>query len=271
VNYTFIGDIHSAADDLEVLLRAVDLQDSRLIFLGDYIDGLSTRDGTQRNDTLEPLKVLDIIINRVNDHDDIALLGNHDDFWLQTAYGDNLSYQTWRLNGGKSTWRRLGIYSNSPISIADSLNKEPLNRYTKFLAQLSLKWSTEYLLAVHAGINWEYPLNQQVRDDLLWIRDEYYFSQNKTWHNNMTKQIIVTGHTPVQTMADNGYGFIKMQAGAQDTPRYLIDAGSRSGAKNGGIFALTLSDKGEVVAKNWVINQQLLDGNTPCFGIINKH
>lgn len=54
-----------------------------------------------------------------------------------------------------------------------------------------------------------------------------------------------------------------MQADPQDTPRYLIDAGSRSGAANGGIFALTLSETGDVLAKNWVIKQQLLDGNLP--------
>ena len=263
MNYTFIGDIHSAADDLEVLLQASDLQNSRLIFLGDYIDGLSTRDGTQCNDTLEPLKVLDIIMNRVNDHDDVAILGNHDDFWLQTAYDDNLSYQTWRLNGGESTWRHLGIYSNSPISVIDALNKEPLNRYTKFLAQLPIRWSTEHLLAVHAGINWDYLLEQQVRDDMLWIRDEYYFEANKKYHQNMTDLIIITGHTPVQSIKNDGYGFIEMQANLTDRPRYLIDAGSRSGAKNGGIFALTLSDTGEVITKNWVINRQLLDGNLP--------
>ncbi|MFC6182018.1 metallophosphoesterase [Lactiplantibacillus daowaiensis] len=263
MNYTFIGDSHSAADDLAVLLQASALQTSRLIFLGDYIDGQATRIGTTHHDSLMPLKVLDMVMARVNDHGDVALLGNHDDFWLQTAAGDSLSYQTWQLNGGTETWRQLGIPAENLPVVANALNQPPLARYTQFLAQLPLRWSKGQLLAVHAGINWDLPLNHQVRDDLMWLRDEYYFNQDKSVHLNTTNQVIVTGHTPVQTIKDDGYGFIKLQANAADTPRYLIDAGSRSGASNGGIFALTLSETGAVVAKNWVINQQLLDGDLP--------
>lgn len=263
MQYTFIGDIHSAADDLKVLLQAKSIQNSRLVFLGDYIDGRASRNGSNHPDTLEPLAVLDIIMTRVNEYGDIALLGNHDDFWLQTAYGDDLSYQTWRLNGGARTWRQLGIHSSNLTVVADALNHEPLSRYTKFFTQLPLTWENQAMMAMHAGIDWIYPLDQQVRDDLLWIRDDYYFDQAKQWHRNLTKKVMITGHTPVQTIQDDGYGLIKMQADEQDVPRYLIDAGSRSGAQNGGIFALTLSENGDVIAKNWVVSGQLLDGNLP--------
>lgn len=260
---TFIGDIHSAVDDLQVLLRAPEIQDSRLVFLGDYIDGRSERAGTNQPDTLDPLKVLDILMDRVTTHGDVALLGNHDDFWLQTAYGDSLSYQTWRLNGDANTWRRLGIHSSNEIIVADALKQAPLARYTRFLAQLPLIWETDHLLAVHAGLDWDYPLDQQSRDNLMWIRDDYYFAADRTWHRNLIDKVIVTGHTPVQALTHTGYGFLKMQADAQDTPRYLIDAGSRSGAANGGIFALTLNETGTVVAKNWVVKHRLLAGDTP--------
>lgn len=263
MQYTFIGDTHSAADDLKALLQAKAIQNSRLVFLGDYIDGRASRNGSSHPDALEPLAVLDIIMTRVNEYGDIALLGNHDDFWLQTAYGNDLSYQTWRLNGGARTWRQLGIHSSNLTVVADALKHDPLSRYTKFLAQLSLTWENNTMLAMHAGIDWAYPFDQQVRDDLLWIRDDYYFDQNRKWHRNLTKKVMITGHTPVQTIHDDGYGFIKMQADEQDVPRYLIDAGSRSGAQNGGIFALTLSEDGAVIAKNWVVNGQLLDGNQP--------
>jgi len=245
MQYTFIGDTHSAADDLKVLLQAKSIQNSRLVFLGDYIDGRASRNGSNHPNTLEPLAVLDIIMTRVNE------------------YGDDLSYQTWRLNGGARTWRQLGIHSSNLTVVADALKHDPLSRYTKFLAQLPLTWENQSMLAMHAGIDWTYPLDQQVRDDLLWIRDDYYFDQDRKWHRNLTKKVMITGHTPVQTIHDDGYGFIKMQADEQDVPRYLIDAGSRSGAQNGGIFALTLSEDGAVIAKNWVVNGQLLDGNQP--------
>lgn len=263
MQYTFIGDIHSAADDLAVLLQANALQDSRLIFLGDYIDGHAMRIGAEQPSPIAPLAVLDMIMDRVQNHGDCALLGNHDDFWAQTAHGDDLSYQTWRLNGGAKTWRQLGIHSSNPRAVAAALNHEPLQRYTQFLTGLPIAWKKHHLLAVHAGLDWERPLDQQLRDDLLWIRDDYYFDQNRSWHRNLTDKVIVTGHTPVQTLTASGYGFIKMQADAQDIPRYLIDAGSRSGARNGGIFALTLAEQGEVVAMNWVIKGQLYDGAGP--------
>lgn len=263
MQYTFIGDIHSAADDLAVLLQANALQGSRLIFLGDYIDGSAMRIGAEQPSPIAPLTVLDMVMDRVQNHGDSALLGNHDDFWVQTARGDDLSYQTWRLNGGARTWRHLGIHSSRPRAVAAALNHDPLQRYTQFLTGLPITWKQQHILAVHAGFDWDYPVDRQLRDDLIWIRDDYYFDQDHSWHRNLTNKVIVTGHTPVQTLTASGYGFIKMQADAQDTPRYLIDAGSRSGARNGGIFALTLTEQGEVVAMNWVIKGQLYDGTGP--------
>ncbi|WP_087716348.1 metallophosphoesterase [Levilactobacillus brevis] len=264
MTYIFIGDIHSAADDLAVLLQAPTLQDSRLIFLGDYIDGSGSRAGTTEPALLDTRAVLDMVMNRVDHYQDVALLGNHDDFWLQTARGDDLSFQTWHLNGGAKSWRQLGIHSSNPLVVAKALNQAPLVKYTKFFARLPLTWSTDHLLAVHAGIDWDYPLNRQVRDDLMWIRDPYYFDTDRSWHRNSTGKVIVTGHTPVQTMPHANYGCVKMQADTQDTPRYLIDAGSRSGAADGGIFALTLAETGAVIAKSWVINRKLV-----CFLIRN--
>ncbi|TGD18994.1 metallophosphoesterase [Levilactobacillus suantsaiihabitans] len=262
---TLIGDCHAAADDLRVLLQAPALQTGRLVFLGDYIDGVATRAGTLQPAPLDPLGVLDIVMAQVADHGDVALLGNHDDFWVQTAAGDDLSYQTWRLNGGAKTWRQLGIHSSNLAAVKAALTHDPLRRYTAFLQQLPLFWATPELLAIHAGLDWDRPLSAQARDDLLWIRDDYYFDRPGHWHRNLTNQVIITGHTPVQTLRDDGYGMITMQADAHDTPRYLIDAGSRSGAANGGIFALTLAADGTVLAKTWVINGRVVDGNLPHF------
>lgn len=88
MNYTFIGDIHSASDDLKVLLNAINTEEDRLIFLGDYIDGTATRHFSKHEETqlIDPLGVLDILMNRVNQHSDIVLLGNHDDFLGTDSY-----------------------------------------------------------------------------------------------------------------------------------------------------------------------------------------
>ncbi|MFD1319316.1 metallophosphoesterase [Loigolactobacillus zhaoyuanensis] len=253
MNYTFIGDIHSAADDLAVLLAEPTLQASQVIFLGDYLDGMPVGE-------LAPLKVLDLIMAQVKNHAAVALLGNHDDFWAQTALGNELAFDTWKRNGGRATWKLLGLQGETLPAISQQLNQPPLLAYTKFLQQLPVTWENEHILAVHAGIYWGTAVKQQVKDDLIWIRDSYFFDDpaNPTnWHRNDLGKVIVTGHTPVQTLTTTKQGYVKMQADPADTPRYNIDSGSRSGAANGGIFALTLATDGQVVSRHWVVGGQL--------------
>lgn len=265
-NFTFIGDIHSALDDLKVLINDSIIQKSKIVFLGDYIDGMSERRFSDRVEhmQLDPLGVLDLVMDRVQRYDDVALLGNHDDFWIQTARKNAVAYDTWKLNGGKSTWRKLGIQSTSLSMVAKALNQESLKKYTNFLDGLPLTWSNSSILAVHGGIYWGNNLAKQTRDDLIWIRDEYYFNykdQPTNWHHNDLNKVIVTGHTPVQTIEGTGIGYIKMQSNSTDVPRYLIDSGSRSGVFDGGIFALTLDHDGKVVQKKRIIKGKMYDGD----------
>lgn len=114
-----------------------------------------------------------------------------------------------------------------------------------------------------AGIDWAHPFNEQVRDDLLWKRDDYIYepiqlsvvnnSARRPYHRNIINKTIVTGHTPVQTIRKHSV-ILTMKHDAEDTPRYLIDAGSRSGAYNGGITALTLNEDGSKQSSCTVIN-----------------
>lgn len=266
---TFVGDIHSGADDLRTLLTDPVILDSHIVFLGDYIDGLTTRHFSDHTEPMvvDPLAVLDILMDRVAHHGDEALLGNHDDFWLATARRDRDAYETWKLNGGKHTWARLGITGSSLFQVADALNAAPLQGYTEFLNQRPITWENDAILAVHAGVNWHNTLAQQERDDLLWIRGDYYFKDDdhhaEGWHRNDLGKVIVTGHTPVQFLQTNGIGYIKMTASHDDVPRYLIDSGSRSGAVDGGVFALTLAADGQVIQKKRAVKGQLYDGDQP--------
>jgi len=236
--------------------------------LGDYIDGSTSRHFSDHIESVtnDPLGVLDIIRDRVTTHGDVALLGNHDDFWVGTAKHRALDYQTWRLNGGSQTWRTIGIHAIAFPAVSEALNQEPLKPYTTFLEQLPVRWENDGILAVHAGVDWDVDLNQQDRNDQMWIREDYYYQDHdpaKGWHRNDLGKVIVTGHTPAQMLQRNGLGYLKMQVDDQDVPRYLIDSGSHSGAYDGGIFGLTLDVAGTVLQKKRVVKGVLYDGDQP--------
>lgn len=257
-NFTFVGDIHSASDDLEVLLNDPIINQSKIIFIGDYIDGNDT-DEKGRSKLIDPIGVLDIVMKRVIQHGDVALLGNHEDFWLQTSYGDGRNYQVWKSNGGVQTWKKLDIRGTMLPVVANQLNENPLKRYTDFIKNLPLTWENDNILAVHAGINWGYPLEEQARYDLLWIRKGYLTDDENKWHKNELNKIIVTGHTPVQSLQGAIGSFIRIQANEDDTIRYLIDSGSRSRVLDGGILGLTLDENGNEVQVKKVVDTQIHD------------
>lgn len=264
---TFIGDIHSAVDDLQALLRDPVIRDNRIVFIGDYIDGQAKRrfsDHTETNE-LDPLGVLDLLMARVHQHGDVALLGNHDELWVKTAQGHGAAYAEWREKSDGQLQTKLGIHATDLATVAASLNEKPLRKYTRFLESLPLVWETEKLYAVHAGLNWQRPLDQQRKRDLLDIRGDYYFqtpTDTHRWHHNDLGKIIVSGHTPVQHLGARGHGYLVMRASAHDLPRYLINAGSRSKLFDGGLFALTLSKAGHVVQMKRAIKGQLYDGQS---------
>jgi serine/threonine protein phosphatase 1 len=88
-----IGDIHGALKALkQVIDRCNPTMGSRLIFLGDYVDGWS-----ESSEVIQYLLELDAI------YDCIFLRGNHDEWcseWLNTGVAKDL----WLNQGGKSTF-----------------------------------------------------------------------------------------------------------------------------------------------------------------------
>ncbi|MDR3241059.1 MAG: metallophosphoesterase [Lactobacillaceae bacterium] len=266
MKHLIISDIHGNFTDLQAMDDYL-TDDMVPVFLGDYIDDFGPT---------QPLQVLDYIRDKVENHHGIALLGNHDNFWLQTADGDYDAYAGWKRNGGKYTWTTLGIDNKSFAGVREFLNTE-LSDYTEFLRQLPLTYSDENRFYVHAGINWEHALNEQSRRDLLWIRGDYYYTkelaqylqrfnllglwqvvgkalhgddiitmQQPPYHRNDLGKVIVTGHTPTFLITGNdSMPIVKMQHDENDVPRYVIDGGSPARTESpAGINLLGLNDDG---------------------------
>ncbi|MCK1344455.1 MULTISPECIES: metallophosphoesterase family protein [unclassified Bradyrhizobium] len=170
-----IGDIHGCLDQLERLVELCERDAgegrSKLVFLGDYIDR-----GPDSRGVIEFLMDL----QRWSHDEIICLRGNHEDLLLAALEGEDAE-SVWHENGAATT---LASYK------ASTSNDIPF-KHIEWIRSLSLFHDDGMRFFVHAGVHPDWPLDQQRRRDLLWIR-EPFLSSNKTFG-----RLIVHGHTPI--------------------------------------------------------------------------
>ena len=233
----FASDFHENASALDQILRRY--RSEQLVLLGDYFD-------SRHGQTKQTATVLtDLVHGHYHlAHEPMLVRGNHDDFILGTIDGDELAYQTWLINGGRQTLRHLGYhhsFTQQHVSNFLTTNYAPV---VAFLRQSQYLIETDEFIAVHGGLDWSLDDPRQTPDaDKTWLREEYLGDLPAQPHPNLLNKVIVSGHTPVQNFQDSA-DIMTLQADAQDTPRYLIDGGSNSGAPTGRVNVLAL-DHGE--------------------------
>ncbi len=169
-----VGDIHGCFDKLCALMDKIPLNIGRdqLLFIGDYID---RGPGS--------IEVVDYLIDlKKRSPGTIFLKGNHEDM-LQN-YLDGIDRFTYLLNSGQQTLDayldRLHESEDFPVPAA----------HLEFFSSLRLYYQTEDYIFVHAGLREKIPLESQDKMDLLWIRDEFIYSDY-----DFGKRVIF-GHTP---------------------------------------------------------------------------
>jgi len=97
-----IGDIHGALKALDQIIKLIQPdENSRLIFLGDYVDGLP-----------ESAQVIDYLMKLDDRFSCIFLKGNHD-IWLQRWLEQGYADPVWLGNDGRSTLKSYENYSQS--------------------------------------------------------------------------------------------------------------------------------------------------------------
>lgn len=169
-----IGDIHGCSEKLLSLLARIDIRWSQdtLVFLGDYIDR-----GSRSFEVLEVLTDLKKIYPET-----IFLKGNHEAMFLDFLSGaDTL---TFIYNGGQQTID--SYYKHSHDKERLEIPKEHLD----FLNSLVLCHQTEDYIFVHAGLRPGIPVEEQVAEDVMWIREPFISSRNDFG------KPVVFGHTP---------------------------------------------------------------------------
>lgn len=189
-----VGDIHGELSALDDLLGkiAADLPDLAargirpvVVFLGDYVDRGPDSRGVLDRLSADPLPGAECRF----------LMGNHEDAVL-AALADPRTMPPWLQFGGGETLASYGIRvghgSRSQDEAGAALARAMPERHRAFLAGLELSAIYGDYAFVHAGIRPGRPIEQQDRDDLLWIRDPFLGSRR--WHG----KVVVHGHTIVE-------------------------------------------------------------------------
>ncbi|MBC8337787.1 MAG: serine/threonine protein phosphatase [Rhodospirillales bacterium] len=174
-----VGDIHGRRDLLERLHRQI-LEDAAdadsfgkvVVYLGDFVDRGPDSAG-----------VLDLLIDHPLDgFERHHLKGNHEDMMLRfLKTGGGLD--AWLMNGARGTFESYGIEVSDiflslpePERLCRNLAHTLPARHRAFLQALEISHTEGAYLFAHAGIAPGVPLEEQSPHDLMWIRNEFLFS-----------------------------------------------------------------------------------------------
>lgn len=186
-----IGDVHGRIDLLEDLERKIvrDVEghsESRrvIVYLGDFVDR-----GYQSREVIDHL-----LAPGPEGFERVFLRGNHEEFLLRFLE-DSSAARSWLSNGGIETLMSYGVEvsmaeTDAPRLLADLKRALPYT-HRNFLASLpSMHREGDYVF-VHAGIRPGVELDNQVPEDMHWIRGD--FLDDTRDHG----AVIVHGHTVV--------------------------------------------------------------------------
>jgi serine/threonine protein phosphatase 1 len=188
-----LTDIHGCSDLLRAMFAVIDRDLVTIgrrraihVFLGDYIDRGPDSSGT-----------IDLLIERGRKHESIFLKGNHEVFLFEVLRNPEM-LQNWRQYGGLQTLSSYGIQpplnptAKEQKELIDQLSFAIPQHHRMFFERLRPSFVCGDFFFVHAGIKPGLSLANQREEDLLWIRDEFLFSEKKH------EKYIVHGHTPVR-------------------------------------------------------------------------
>lgn len=186
-----VGDVHGRLDLLDQLLAKIETERAArparktlLVFLGDLIDR-----GPQSREVIERLRTYSVDGVRT-----VFLLGNHEEVLLRILEGDTWLIPSWLRFGGTQCLESYGIDS-AKIDARSAERALALVRaaippeHEEFLKTFADTCRFGDFLFVHAGIRPGVPIENQLQEDLRWIREAFLFDRSD--HGC----VVVHGHT----------------------------------------------------------------------------
>ena len=171
-----VGDIHGCFDKLVLLMGKIDIDFKKdtLVFIGDYIDrGPKSKE------------VVDYLMDLARGKDSVIFLKGNHEYMLQ-GYLDGTDTMFFLANGGEAT-----IRSYLQSGLRDEVEPIPSD-HLDFFDSLRLYYETADYIFVHAGLKAQVPLEKQNEWDMLWIREEFIYSDF-----DFGRQVVF-GHTAFQ-------------------------------------------------------------------------
>jgi len=176
-----IGDVHGCAPELERLLTAADPgPEDLLVFLGDYVDR-----GPQSRETVDLLIELRRELPAT-----VFLRGNHEEMFLDFLGLGGANKEAFFSNGGAQTLASYGLGGLASEPPAETALAKVPPAHVEFMAALELRYEADGFAFVHAGVRPGVALEEQRREDLLWIREEFLLLDHRL------DSTVVFGHTP---------------------------------------------------------------------------
>ena len=201
-----IGDVHGQFEMLQDVHASIEadaarekIQDYHIVHVGDLTD--------RGPRSAEVVEYLASAIAKGAPY--TVLKGNHDRMFttfMDDPHGRDPILRreyTWLSGvlGGVETRTSYGVDVQAAADV-DAIHREALlkvpDEHLAFLKGLPSSYQTEHFFMVHAGIRPGVPLDDQVEDDLIWIRAE--FLQSLKQH----PKVVIHGHTPEDEVVHYG-------------------------------------------------------------------
>lgn len=177
-----IADIHGRFDLLVRALQMIDRSPSgKIVITGDIVDRGP-----------ESKQVINLLMNR---EDIVVLKGNHEDMMLQALRTSDMGViRHWLNNGGDATMKSF----SEPFGATRDTSWKPEvvpSRVRAWLRNLPNYHETEHHVFVHAGVNPDVSMEDQMDSVLHWLRyPKYAYDGQRDFYDRPYKKHIVHGH-----------------------------------------------------------------------------